>query len=82
MLVTPLSVETIQAILIFSMWNLVPNKDTEHIDTWLLSGMAAMHGMLAINFEQLVQTPKNGRVDTRAREVIRTWNLICLVHLQ
>ena len=44
MLVTPLPLETIQAMLIFSMWNLVPNKDTEHIDTWLLSGMAAMHG--------------------------------------
>lgn len=84
MLVSPLSLEAIQAMFIFSMWNLVPNKDTEHIDTWLLSGMAAMHGMLAINFEQLVQGPKNagGKVDSKTREAIRTWNLICLIHLQ
>lgn len=82
MLVSPLSLEAIQAMFIFSMWNLVPNKDTEHIDTWLLSGMAAMHGMLAINFEHLVQEPKNGKVDSKSREAIRTWNLICLIHLQ
>lgn len=82
MLVSPLSLEAIQSIFIFSMWNLVPNKDTEHIDSWFLSGMAAMHGMLAINFEELMRPQKDGRVDPRSREALRSWNLICLCHLQ
>lgn len=82
MIVSPLSLEAIQSMLIFSMWNLVPNKDTEHLDTWLLSGIAGMHGMLAINFEKLVQTRTDDLVDPRLRETLRSWNLICLCHLQ
>jgi len=81
-LVSPLSLEAIQSMFIFSMWNLVPNKDSEHIDSWFLSGMAAMHGMLAINFEELMQVKMDGSVDPRSREALRSWNLICLCHLQ
>lgn len=82
MLISPLSLETIQSMLILSMWNLVPDKDTEHIDGWLLSGTAAMHGMLALNFEQIVQSQKDRGMDPRSREALRSWNLICLCHLQ
>ena len=82
MLLSPLSLEAIQSMLIFSMWNLVPNKDAEHLDTWLLSGIAGMQGMLAINFEQLLKTRKDGLVDPKSRETLRSWNLICLCHLQ
>jgi hypothetical protein len=82
MLASPLSLETIQSMLIFSMWNLVPNNDTEHLDPWLLSGVAGMQGMLAINFEQLQKPRTDGLVDPRSRETLRSWNLICLCHLQ
>lgn len=82
MLISPLSLETIQSMLILSMWNLVPNKDTEQIDGWLLSGMAAMHGMLTLNFEQLVKSQKEMRIDPKSQEALRSWNLLCLCHLQ
>ena len=82
MLTSPLSLEAIQSMLIFSMWNLVPNKDTEHLDTWLLSGIAGMQGMLAINFELLLKPRTDGLVDPKSRETLRSWNLICLCHLQ
>jgi hypothetical protein len=82
MLASPLSLESIQSMLIFSMWNLVPNNDTEHLDPWLLSGVAGMQGMLAINFEQLLKPRTDGLVDPKSRETLRSWNLICLCHLQ
>lgn len=82
MLSSPLSLEAIQSMLIFSMWNLVPNNDTEHLDPWLLSGVAGMQGMLAINFEHLLKPRTDGLVDPRSRETFRSWNLICLCHLQ
>lgn len=81
-LCTPLTVETIQSIFMSSMWNLVPEKDTGYIDSWLSSGIAAMHGMLSINFEQLLRPPSDGSVDPKVCEAMRTWNLICLCHLQ
>lgn len=81
-LCTPLTMETIQSIFIASMWNLVPDKDTGYTDSWLLSGFAAMHFMLSVNFEQILQPKKDDRVDPKAREALRTWNLICLCHLQ
>lgn len=79
---TPLSIESVQSIFMASMWNLVPNKDIGYIDSWLSSGMAGMHGMLAMNFEKLLQPNETGIVSLRAREWLRTWNLICLCHLQ
>jgi hypothetical protein len=84
MLVSPLSLGAIQSQsrLIFSMWNLVPNKDAENLDTWLLSGIAGMQGILAINFEQMLKTRKDGLVDPKSRETLRSWSLICLCHLQ
>ena len=82
MLASPLSLEAIQSMLIFSMWNLVPNSDTEHLDPWLLSGVAGMQGMLAINFEHLMKAQTDGLVDLKSRETFRSWNLICLCHLQ
>lgn len=82
MLISPLSLETIQSLLVLSMWNLVPNKDTEHVNGWLLSGMAAMHGMLTLNFEQLGRSQKDADIDLKSREALRSWNLICLCHLQ
>ena len=69
-------------MLIFSMWNLAPSNDTEYLDPWILSGVAGMQGMLAINFEQLLKPQTDGLVDPRSRETFRSWNLICLCHLQ
>ncbi|RDW71693.1 hypothetical protein BP5796_07727 [Coleophoma crateriformis] len=81
MLVSPLSLEAIQAMLIFSMWNLAPDNDTSNVDTWLLSGITGMQGSLAINFEQLLKPAAEGG-NVKARETLRAWNLICLCHLQ
>lgn len=64
------------------MWNPVPDNHKEHLDPWLLSGVAGMQGMLAINFEQLLNARADGLVDPRSMETFRTWNLICLCHLQ
>ncbi|KAF2635656.1 hypothetical protein P280DRAFT_553703 [Massarina eburnea CBS 473.64] len=82
MLSSPLSLESIQSMLVFSMWNLVPDKNTEHLDPWLLSGVAGMQGMLAINFEQLLKPQIDGVIDSKSRETLRSWNFICLCHLQ
>lgn len=82
MLASPLSLEAIQSMLIYSMWNHVPDNHTEHLDPWLLSGVAAMQGMLAINFERLLKPRSDGNIDPRSQETFRTWNMICLCHLQ
>ncbi|KAG0648784.1 Zn(2)-C6 zinc finger-containing prtT [Hyphodiscus hymeniophilus] len=77
MLGSPLSLEAIQSMLIFSMWNLVPNSDTEHLDPWLLSGVAAMQGMLAINFEQLLKPRTDGLVDRSRSFTLIVYKLQC-----
>lgn len=82
MLTCPLLLETIQSMLIFSMWNLMPDRDAGHLDPWLLSRVAGMQGMLVINFEQLFKPRTDGRVDPKSRETLRSWNLICLCHFQ
>lgn len=76
-----LSLETIQAMLIFSMWDLRPTRDHDHGNSWLLSGMAAMKVIMNAPFEQLLQA-RNSQNQARARELMRTWNLICLCQLQ
>ena len=78
MLTSPLSLESIQSMLIFSMWNLIPGKDIEHLDPWLLSGVAGMQGMWAINFEQLLNRRTHGLVDPNLRETLRSWNFMSL----
>jgi hypothetical protein len=78
LLTSPLPLETVQSMYLFAAWNLVSNKDAGHIDSWLLSGMAIMHGMLGTNFHELM----NNQDSKETLEAIQTWNLICLCHLQ
>ncbi|KAJ5928793.1 hypothetical protein N7466_007749 [Penicillium verhagenii] len=75
------SPDTIQAMLICSMWDLRPTRDHDHGNSWLLSGTAAMQVMISTSFGQLLQTSST-QEQARAREIIRTWNLICLCQLQ
>ncbi|KAJ5899409.1 hypothetical protein N7495_004153 [Penicillium taxi] len=75
------SLDTIQSMLIFSMWDLRPARDYDHGSSWLLSGMAAMKMVITTPFEQLLQT-SGIEEEGRAREIMRTWNLICLCQLQ
>ncbi|KAJ5669750.1 hypothetical protein N7462_010820 [Penicillium macrosclerotiorum] len=74
------SLDTIQAMLIFSMWDLRPTREHDHGNSWLFSGMAAMQVMLTTTFDELSESDE--RNQARAREILRTWNLICLCHLQ
>ncbi|KAJ5090081.1 hypothetical protein N7532_008765 [Penicillium argentinense] len=80
-LVSGTSLDTIQALLIFSMWDLRPTRDHDHGNSWLLSGLAAMKVMMITRFENLFQA-SDGQEVSRSRELLRTWNLICLCHLQ
>ncbi|KAJ5380675.1 uncharacterized protein N7496_003103 [Penicillium cataractarum] len=80
-LVSHSSLDTVQSMLIFSMWDLRPMRDSDHGNSWLLSGTAAMQLMLTTPFDDLLITTE-GVEKQRAREVIRTWNLICLCQLQ
>ncbi|KAJ5219485.1 uncharacterized protein N7498_001584 [Penicillium cinerascens] len=75
------SLDTIQAMLVCSMWDLRPTRDHDHGNSWLLSGTAAMQVMITTSFGQLLQT-RNIQEQARAREILRTWNLICLCQLQ
>ncbi|KAJ5093808.1 hypothetical protein N7456_009669 [Penicillium angulare] len=75
------SLDTIQAMLVFSMWDLRPTRDHDHGNSWLLSGTAAMQVMITTSFESLLQIT-NAQEQTRARDILRTWNLICLCQLQ
>lgn len=74
---TPLPVETVQAFLLLSVWHLVPTEKERYIDSWLMSGMAIMHCTLSID---LISENKTD-VETR-RMLSRTWNALCLAHLQ
>ncbi|KAJ5702318.1 hypothetical protein N7488_009866, partial [Penicillium malachiteum] len=76
------SLDTIQAMLIFSMWDLRPTRDHDHGNSWLLSGTAAMQVMITTSFESILQSPSQIQEQARAREMLRTWNLICLCQLQ
>ncbi|KAJ5671911.1 hypothetical protein N7507_001038 [Penicillium longicatenatum] len=75
------SLDTVQAMLVCSMWDLRPTRDHDHGNSWLLSGTAAMQVMITTSFGQLLQT-RNIQEQARAREILRTWNLICLCQLQ
>lgn len=77
------SLDTIQSMLIFSMWDLRPDLGPDHGNSWLLSGTAAMHTIMTTPFGQV---PKASDGDeskhVQAQELMRTWNLICLCQLQ
>jgi hypothetical protein len=77
------SLDTIQSMLILSMWDLRPTLGHEHGNSWLLSGTAGMRVMMTTSFEQLLKSNNsNGGEEVRAQELMRTWNLICLCQLQ
>jgi hypothetical protein len=77
------SLDTIQSMLILSMWDLRPTLDHEHGNSWLLSGTASMRVMMTTSFEQLMKSNNtNSGEECRAQELMRTWNLICLCQLQ
>ncbi|KAH8669073.1 hypothetical protein BX600DRAFT_461195 [Xylariales sp. PMI_506] len=74
---TPLSIETVQAFLLISLWHTVPLEKERYIDSWLMSGMAIMHGTLSIDLS------KDSEEETENRRMLRrTWNALCLAHLQ
>ncbi|KAJ5823136.1 hypothetical protein N7447_005476 [Penicillium robsamsonii] len=77
------SLDTIQSMLIFSMWDLRPNSGPDHSTSWLLSGTAAMRVIMTTPFGQHPKTSDaDGRERAQAQEIMRTWNLICLCQLQ
>ncbi|KAJ6189230.1 hypothetical protein N7519_004138 [Penicillium mononematosum] len=77
------SLDTIQSMLIFSMWDLRPTLGPDHSTSWLLSGTAAMRVIMTTPFGQLPKTSDaDGRERAHAQEIMRTWNLICLCQLQ
>lgn len=81
---TPLRLESILALLIIAVWNLVPQDLETYIDSWLLTGMAIMHGMLSLDVEDgrigFSENPEgSGHV---THQMVRTWNLLCLTHIQ
>lgn len=75
------SLDTIQAMLIFSMWDLRPTRDYDHGNSWVLSAMAAVHAVMTTRFDQLLRADKPSEISF-SQELMRTWNLICLCQLQ
>ncbi|CAI7672460.1 unnamed protein product [Penicillium viridicatum] len=77
------SLDTIQSMLIFSMWDLRPTLGPDHGTSWLLSGTAAMRVIMTTPFGQLPnKSDADGSEQAQAQEIMRTWNLICLCQLQ
>ncbi|KAJ5942525.1 hypothetical protein N7516_002693 [Penicillium verrucosum] len=77
------SLDTIQSMLIFSMWDLRPSLGPDYGTSWLLSGTAAMRVIMTTPFGQLPNTSDaDGGERAQAQEIMRTWNLICLCQLQ
>lgn len=77
------SLDTIQSMLIFSMWDLRPTLGPDHGTSWLLSGTAAMRVIMTTPFGQLPNTSDADESErAQAQEIMRTWNLICLCQLQ
>ncbi|CAG7946099.1 unnamed protein product [Penicillium nalgiovense] len=77
------SLDTIQSMLIFSVWDLRPTLGPHRSISWLLSGTAAMQVIMTTPFAQLLKTSDaDGCERAHAQEIIRTWNLICLRGLQ
>ncbi|KAJ9482829.1 hypothetical protein VN97_g10592 [Penicillium thymicola] len=77
------SLDTIQSMLIFSMWDLRPTLGPDYGTSWLLSGTAAMRVIMTTPFRQLPNTSDaDGGERAQAQEIMRTWNLICLFQLQ
>jgi hypothetical protein len=86
LLITPLPSDELSALLLFSRWNLVPQNKGTYIDSWLLSGMALMHGMLItgnsnVGEETLSQYGED-RMDTFYGSTGRVWRMLFLTHMQ
>lgn len=73
--------DTIQALLVLSMWDLRPTQDHDHSNSGLPSGIAAMQVIRTTRFESLVQTDQLME-KPKSRELLRTWNLVCLCHIK
>jgi hypothetical protein len=78
---TPLPLESVLALLLISTWNLTPQKFGNYIDSWLLSGMAIMHGMLCFDSDVPFMEEGNPEQEQAAQQ-LRTWNRLCLTHLR
>lgn len=77
------SLDTIQSMLIFSMWGLRPTFGPDYGTSWLLSGTAAMRVIMTTPFGQLPNTSDaDGGERAQAQEIMRMWNSICLCQLQ
>ncbi|CAI7621774.1 unnamed protein product [Penicillium pancosmium] len=63
------------------MWDLKPTRDHDHGSSWLLSGVATMQVFMTTRFENMFQTD-DYQIIARSKEFSRTWNLVCLCHLQ
>ncbi|KAH8649605.1 hypothetical protein BGZ60DRAFT_421941 [Tricladium varicosporioides] len=74
---TPLPLESVRAFMMLSTWDLVPAKLDRYIDSWLMSGIGLMHGLLTIDFPRSIVPP-----DWKREMTMRTWNLLCLTHLE
>jgi hypothetical protein len=84
LLQTPLPLDIHLSFMLFARWNLVPqiSGDT-YIDSWLLSGVALMHGMLAFkgDDEPLSEDDEPVTHDPPYR-IDRIWRMLYLTHLQ
>jgi hypothetical protein len=69
------------ALLLISTWNVTPQKFGNYIDTWLLSGMAIMHGMLSFDSDVIYMEEDTPEQELATRH-LRTWNRLCLAHLR
>jgi hypothetical protein len=84
LLQTPLPIDVHLSFMLFSRWNLVPQVlgDT-YFDSWLLSGMALMHGILAFKGDDDTASEDDEQVTYDAPySVDRIWRLLYLTHLQ
>jgi hypothetical protein len=74
---SPLPIESIQAFLMLAAWDLLPQSKDRYIDSWLMSGMGIMHGILSVDLEKHAENPDDTQRRSRA-----TWNALCVTHLQ
>lgn len=81
LLCTPLSMESVQAMLIFSHWHLAPAQYLTYIDSWLLAGVGILHGRLSLDYAAS-QDSAQETSESSQKNSIQTWNNVCITHIR
>jgi hypothetical protein len=83
LLAVPQTIEFFQAAIVLSLWSTTIGQVPLGIDSWLLTGFALQHCLASSLFEPVLQNdPDSMCYGKHQVDIWRTWNHLCLAHLQ